>query len=127
MSDKKKYIVHVSASGYPLFSEAINSRTELARYLRSQGLHFRDSELSDIGSDSVVMHSRIGIKYEIEEQLETTRSLIVDNREYVPLSDYCKETGESARSVQYAYKKNKIRGLTVGKKNYIYIYRRDIR
>jgi hypothetical protein len=126
VSDKKKYIVHASIKDSPLYSKAIGSRTELTAYLRQMGVKFRDSELSDIGTDSVYLDAPYGITYEIEEQLEHRRSIVIDNREYIPLSDYCKLTGESSRAVQYAYRKKRIKGLTVGKRNYIYIYKGDV-
>ena len=125
VSDKKKYLVHVAISSKPLYSTCINSRTELTQFLRQSGVRFRDSELSGIGSGSVMFEAKTGIRYEVEEQICPSRSIIFDNKVYIPLSDYCRLTGESRRAVRYSYHKRRIRGMTVGKKNLIYIYKED--
>lgn len=123
MGNRKKYLVHVAQNRKPLYTTAFNSRTELVTYLRRQGLKFRNDVVSNIGESSITLHCNDSFSYEIEEQIDQKRSLIFEGGEYVPLKDYIEETGESKRTIEYAFKHKKIKGLTVGKKNLIYIYR----
>lgn len=127
MSNRKKYLVHISQHRKPLYTTAFNSRTELVVYLRRQGLRFRNDVISNLGEASIKLQSNDSFSYEIEEQIDQRRSIIFEGGEYVPLKDYVESTGESKRTIEYAYKHNKIRGLSVGKRNLIYIYKGDVR
>lgn len=123
MSNKKKFLVHLSQHGRPLFTATFSSRTELALYLRKQGLKFRNEALSNMGQSFIAFEDRQGFRYEVEEQIEQKRMLIFENSVYVPLRDYAEETKQTKRAVMYAFKHNRVRGLSVGKRNLIYIYK----
>ena len=125
MSNKKKFLVHLSQHNKPLYTMSFASRTELASYLRRQGLKFRNETISNINQGFVCFEDKIGFKYEIEEQIEQQRTLIFEHGLYIPLRDYAEETGQSKRAVLYAFKHNRIKGLSVGKKNLVYIYKGD--
>lgn len=104
-----------------LYSDTFTSRKEMVSHLRSLGLSFSNEDLCNLGMQSKTI-TKNRFSYEIEELPKTDNVFSFNGGIYIPLSEYCRRTGRKIDSVRYEYQMGRLRGLTVGKKNYVYIY-----
>lgn len=87
-------------------SKAFDSRAELCRSLRANGLRFSNSAISEIGEGLVVLHSPDGkVRYEIEELFgdDPDDIVMINGKAYISVGKYCRDTGRSERDVYRAY------------------------
>lgn len=121
MSEKKPYIVHTYRDDLFLYSDTFSSQKEVATHLRSLGLSFTNADICNLGSHSKTI-TQGRFSYEIEELPKAENVFRFNGGIYIPLSEYCKKTNQKIDAVRYEYKMGRIRGVTIGKKNYVYIY-----
>lgn len=121
VSEKKPFIVHTYRDNMFLYSDTFTSRKEMVSHLRSLGLSFSNEDLCNLGMQSKTI-TKNRFSYEIEELPKTDNVFNFNGGIYIPLSEYCRRTGRKIDSVRYEYQMGRLRGLTVGKKNYVYIY-----
>lgn len=122
----KCFLLHVSRFGTELYTDSFFSRTALAAHLRGIGLHFTNSDLSELGESSLKLYGRDGLVYEIEEiDPPTSPALHIEGKLFLPISDFCRETGMSKSTVFKSFRRGEIPGLYVGRNNRIYLYWRD--
>ena len=121
MSEKKPFIVHAYREKRYLYSETFTSRKDMASHLRSLGVKLSNSDICNMNSASkTVCAGRF--TYEIEELPYADKEIVHNGSMYIALSDYCRRTGSDKDKIRYLYHQGKIKGLTVGKKNYVYIF-----
>lgn len=121
MSEKKPFIVHAYRDDKFLYSDTFTSRKEMALYLRDLGLSFTNGDLCNLNAESKIIRKG-RFKYEVEELPRLEKKFYFHDGIYIPLAEYCKRTNQKIDSVRYEYQKGRIKGVTVGKKNYVYIY-----
>lgn len=122
VSDKKQMVIHFYQKKRYLYSENFSSITDMLKFLRSSGVKVKTESVCTLGDSSVKIEH--GDKtYEIEEFPTVKKIISLPNGEhYIPLNEYSQRTGQTPRTVRYAYKQGKIKGISVGKRNYLYIY-----
>lgn len=121
MSEKKPFIVHAYRDGVYLYSETFSSRKEMVSFIREQGMRLSNGDVCNLREQSKTI-SKGKFAFEIEELPKVEKAFYFNGGKYIPLSDYCKRTGQKIDLVRYEYQRGRIRGITVGKKNYVYIY-----
>lgn len=82
-----------------------NTRKDLADYLHSRGVRFRNDMISDIGNDIVTLYAADGTKFEVEELFTNNRDDVVrlNGKIYVSIDKYCRDTGKNRRDVYRAH------------------------
>lgn len=125
----KAFEINVYKDGQKIFSLPLSSRIKTARYLRNQGLKFRDSALTgNLDTEPLILNDReTGLVYKVIPSQDRTEKVIHDNAVYIPLNDYCVRTGRKRDAVYKSYQRGRIRGLTIGKYNLVYIYWESLR
>ncbi|MGN0906747.1 MAG: hypothetical protein ACI4NM_06335 [Bullifex sp.] len=118
----KAFVLHVYKNEEEVYSLSFSSRAKIAKYLRNQGLKFRDSSLAGGISSLTLTDKDNGLIYEVEESFDDFGSIIHDGAVYIPLKDFCERVNKKRDTVYKSYKRGRIRGLTVGKYNLVYIY-----
>ena len=118
----KGFILHVYEDKKEVYSKTFPTREKIAKYLRKQGIKFRDASLCKLDNSSITFTDSEGWTYEVEEDVDRLAKIIIGKDVYIRLQDYCKQTGKSRDSVYKSFKRGCLRGTHFGKYNLVYIY-----
>ena len=122
MGSMKGFIDHMSAGEKDIGSMPFPSFQSLSDFLRKRGVRFRTSSLMNLGDKSILLCDGYGFRYEVEEDLVDWDRIGYNGSVYLSINSYCRLTGRSRSTVYKAHRDGRIRSLTVGKYNLVYIY-----
>ena len=125
-TESKRMMVHSYHGQMYLTTETFPSIVEMKSTLRKRGYTFRNERTADLGDMSEIL--RKGEDWvEIEEMVESDRTLLIEGKPYVPLSDWARGHEITERRARYAFRQGRLPGMKVGRRNYVYLEADDER
>lgn len=121
----KHYLLHIT-KGKSLDSKPFYSQQNLARFLRANGVHFSNADLSNLEEDSsLILESRTeNCVFEVEILLEPKIPkdvLFIEDKLFVSRARYCLICSISEKSCNNLIDSGEINSISVGKNNRVYI------
>lgn len=119
----KRMLIH-SYNGEHWETHEYPTVREMKKKLHEKGVHFDNNNISALGSNSTFME-RDGILMEIEEAIEEPIVLLIEGKIYIPVRKWAENHSKTVRQARYAFKKHRVNGMIVGRRNYLFLEDED--